>query len=74
MYQFKNDIHTYNFYVAEYGSWNNDRKIVFRVREGKDIHERTKEKGIKFYDRIWLCNNMDYIQMWLDSHIGYELC
>lgn len=73
MYQFKNDTHTYNFYVAEYGSWNNDRKVIFRVREGKNIHERAKEKEIKYYDRIWLCIDKILIQMWLDSHTSYQL-
>lgn len=73
MYQFKNDSYTYNFYMVEYGSWNNDKKMVFRVRNGRNPHERAKEKGIKYYDRLGLCTNKDYIQMWLDSHTDYQL-
>lgn len=72
-YKFKGDPHTYQFYLAEYGSAFGDKRIIFRVREGVDPVVRAMEKGIKYYDRLGLCTYEPFIQMWLNSHPTYQL-
>ncbi len=42
----------FKFYTAEYGSWANDKRIVFRVRADRNPRERAIEKNIKQFDRI----------------------
>lgn len=37
----------FRFYVATFGSWADDARIVFRVRVDRDPHERAGEKGIR---------------------------
>jgi len=60
------------FYTAIYGSWQNDARIVFRVRIDRDPKERAKEKNIKYFDRIILSNKNEIVN-WFNSHLKYKL-
>ena len=73
MFKFKGDPYNYNFYLAEDGSSFNDKKIIFRVREGIDPKLRAEQKGIKYWDRILPCTYEPFIQLWLDNHPDYKL-
>ena len=57
----------FEFYTAHYGSWANDRKIVFRVRSDRDPKERASEKDIKGYDRIYPAIAIEVLD-WFRSH------
>ncbi|KKM16784.1 hypothetical protein LCGC14_1682320 [marine sediment metagenome] len=55
------------FYTAHYGSWANDKRIVFRVRYDTDPTTRAKEKDIKHYDRLLKSTDVEIIA-WLNRH------
>ena len=65
MYQFRDG--SFSFWTALYGSWANDKKIVFRVRNDRKPMARAKEKVIEHYDRI-VPSTKEEIDMWLASH------
>jgi hypothetical protein len=58
---------TFGFYAAHYGSWAQDKKIIFRVREDSNPRKRAEEKGIKNYDRIFPATEYE-VKRWLDGH------
>ena len=61
----------FNFYTAHYGSWANDKRIVFRVRNNKFPQNRAEEKRIENYDRIIPASKVEkYCQ---NNNIAYEL-
>ena len=62
----------FSFYTAIFGSWNKDRRLVFRVREDSSPRKRAKEKGIKGYDRIFLASNQE-IRHWINTHSNYPI-
>ena len=57
----------FKFYTAHYGSWANDKRIVFRVRTDANPKHRAKEKDIKYYDRILKSSDHE-IDAWLKDH------
>ena len=59
----------FTLYTAQYGSWTNDQRIVFRVRVDRDPHERAGEKGIRDFDRLVPASTQE-IAWWLESHPG----
>lgn len=62
----------FSFWTAHYGSWNNDVRIVFRVREDSTVMERATQKGIKCYDRL-LRSTQEEVAKWLEGHPNYEV-
>ena len=56
----------FRFCTAEYGSWNNDYRIVFRVRIGTTPAFRAQQKKIKSYDAIRYSSSKE-ITAWLAS-------
>lgn len=60
----------FTFWTALYGSWANDKQIVFRVRSDNTPRIRASEKSIKYYDRL-LPSTDQQIQAWFDSHPDY---
>ena len=60
----------FDFYTAHYGSWEQDKKIVFRVRHNKFSSNRAKEKGIEYYDKIFPATEYE-IAEWFKSHPDY---
>ncbi len=64
----------FRFYVATFGSWADDARIVFRVRVDRDPRQRAAEKAICGYDRVLpLKLEGDYVTRWLISHPGQRL-
>ena len=61
---------TFTFWTAHYGSWANDKRIIFRVRSDSSPRIRAYQKEIKFYDRI-LPAQEEEISAWLGSHPDY---
>jgi hypothetical protein len=68
----------YNFYTAIYGSWANDKIVLFRVKVGVDPKLRAEQKEIKYYDRLIILDKYDeikqkiWVEKWLESHPGYN--
>ena len=62
----------FNFYTAHYGSWANDKRIVFRVRNNKFPQNRAEEKRIENYDRIIPATESE-IAEWFKSHPDYQI-
>lgn len=62
----------FSFFTADYGSWAHDIRIVFRVREDRDPHERAAEKDIKNYDRL-RPSLPEEIQSWIGSHPNFPI-
>jgi hypothetical protein len=62
----------FRFYVAQYGSWQNDARVVFRVRVDSEPHKRAAEKGIKYFDRLLPAKLAD-IKLWCDTHPDFPL-
>jgi hypothetical protein len=58
-------------YTAYYGSWANDRRIVFRVREDRDPYERAAEKDILDFDRVTWSDEHE-IAAWVDHHPDHQ--
>lgn len=69
-YQFNDG--RFRLVAAQYGSWANDKRIVFRVREDRGVKERAIEKGIKFYDRVFPATDQE-VQQWLDVHPDHKI-
>lgn len=57
----------FTFHTATYGSWANDKRIIFRVREDNTPKQRAKEKGIRNYDRIVPSTLLETI-CWIQGH------
>ena len=58
----------FTFWTAQYGSWANDRRIVFRVRIDTTPNERATEKDIKGYDRLVPATDWE-TAMWIRGHV-----
>ena len=69
-YQFQDGVFT--FWTAHYGSWKNNARVVFRVREDSIPKVRAEEKGILCWDRILPAKPYE-IELWLLSHKDYPL-
>ena len=61
----------FSFHTAIYGSWQNDARKVFRVREDNTEHERAKQKGIRYYDRIVTANAFEIVR-WIETHPHHQ--
>ncbi len=61
----------FTFWTAHYGSWANDKRIVFRVRSDRTPKVRAAEKGVKDYDRL-LPSIDSEVRGWFDSHPGFD--
>jgi len=70
VYTFKDG--QFRFYTALYGSWNHDRRIVFRVRTDTTPKKRACEKSIKYYDRL-VPSSMQEISAWLRGHLEFAM-
>ena len=70
IYKFKDG--DFRFYSAHYGSWNNDRIIIFRVRMDSNPKKRAEEKSIKYYDLILKATDEE-INLWLKTHPDYKI-
>jgi hypothetical protein len=57
----------YSFWTAEFGSWANDARVVFRVRDGRRAADRLTEKGISGYDRLRPATEEE-IEAWKADH------
>ena len=62
----------FSFWTAHYGSWANDKRIVFRVRIDRIPKDRAKDKSIIDYDRL-LPSEDDEIEAWRQSHFNYPI-
>ena len=62
----------FRFWTAYYGSWAQDRRIVFRVRIDDTPEHRAEVKGIKFYDRL-LPSFPNQRMVWLEGHPDYPI-
>jgi len=64
---FKFEDGIFSFHTAMYGSWNLDRRIVFRVRLDSSPRLRVEEKNIKYYDCIVPSSQFE-IDLWHKNH------
>lgn len=70
IYYFKDG--EFRFFTAMYGSWNNDKRIVFRVRTDTTTEATAKENQIVNYDRI-VKSSDEEIKTWLSENPQFEL-
>jgi len=61
------EAHPGTFWTAHYGSWAQDARIVFRVRNDRIPKERAAEKNIMHYDRLYPATPEE-ISGWNDTH------
>lgn len=57
----------FTFWAAEYGSWANDSRVVFRVRADRTPRDRAWEKNIRQYDRLVPATRVQ-INLWQAGH------
>ena len=67
---YKFDDGEFKFYTAIYGAWNDDKRIVFRVRIDRVPEDRAKEHNIRNYDVLTLSTKSE-IEDWLKTHPLY---
>lgn len=60
----------FQFYTAHYGSWNNDRRIVFRVRLDTTPKVRAAQKCIDYYDFLSPSTEAE-IALWFQDNPMY---
>jgi hypothetical protein len=70
LYSFKDG--RFTFWTAYYGSWANDARVVFRVREDTDPRLRARQKEISNWDRL-IPARPNEIKMWIEGHPDYPV-